>query len=137
MTLAGPNSLGDLSELFNYFEVGLWALAAVVLAAHGLRRAGAVRRDCLIGAAALLAFAGSDWAEAKTGNRWWDPWWLFAWKAACVLTFLVLLVRAVRRTRATRGIHKTPPSPGTPGEGRGEGLLQPGSSAQFRKSPSP
>ena len=95
-------SFREASEFFNYFEVGLWTLAAGVLTVHGLRRSGAVRRECLIGAAALLAFAGSDWAEAKTGNRWWDPWWLFAWKAACVLTFLVLLVRAVRRTRTPR-----------------------------------
>ena len=95
-------SLRDASELYNYFEVGLWTLAAVVLAVHGLRREGMVRRDCFTGAAALLAFAGSDWAEAKTGNTWWDPWWLLAWQAACVLTFLVLLVRAVRRTRSMK-----------------------------------
>jgi hypothetical protein len=113
-------SLRDASAYFNYFEVGLWTFSAVLLGVHGLRRQGPVRRDCLIGAAALLAFAGSDWAEAKTGNTWWDPWWLLAWKAACVLTFLVLLLRAVRRTRATQ---KTPPSPGTPGEGRGEGSV--------------
>jgi hypothetical protein len=113
-------SLRDASELYNYFEVGLWTLAAVVLAVHGLRREGVVRRDSLIGAGALLAFAGSDWAEARTGNTWWDPWWLLAWKAACVLTFLVLLVRGMGRTRATP---KTPPSPGTPGEGRGEGSV--------------
>ena|SRR5687767_13403323 len=102
MTLAQGYTLRDASEWFNYFEVGLWTLAAVVLAAHGMPRRGAVRRDCLIGVAALLAFAGSDWAEAKTGNRWWDPWWLLAWKAACVLTFLVLLVRAVRRSRTRK-----------------------------------
>jgi hypothetical protein len=93
-------NLRDASEFFNDFEVGLWTLAAVVLAVHGLRREGPVRRDCLIGAAVLLAFAGSDWAEAKTGNTWWHPWWLLAWKAACVLTFLALLVRAVRRARS-------------------------------------
>ena len=33
-------NLRDASEFFNYFEVGLWTLAAVVLAAHGLRREG-------------------------------------------------------------------------------------------------
>ena len=110
MVLPPQVNLQEASEYFNYFEVGLWALAAVVLAAHGLRRASVVRRDCLIGAAALLAFAGSDWAEAKTGNRWWDPWWLLAWKAACVLTFLVLLVRAVRRARRSAPMpDATPP----------------------------
>ena len=39
-------NLRDASEYFNYFEVGLWTLAAVVLAVHGLRREGPVRRDC-------------------------------------------------------------------------------------------
>ena len=102
MQMLQASSLRDASAFYNYFEVGLWTLAAVVLALHGLRRQGLVRRDCLVGAAALLAFAGSDWAEAKTGNTWWDPWWLLAWKATCLLTFPVLLVRAVRRTRSTK-----------------------------------
>jgi hypothetical protein len=113
MILPRTYSLRDASEFFNYFEVGLWALAAVVLTLHGLRRSGDVRRDCLIGAAALLAFAGSDWAEARTGNRWWDPWWLLAWKAACVMTFLILLVRAARRLRSARQ---------TPGQPRSGGM---------------
>jgi hypothetical protein len=108
MLLPHAASLRDASEFFNYFEVGLWALAAVVLAVHGLRRSGVVRRDCLIAAAALLAFAGSDWAEARTGNTWWDPWWLLAWKAACVLTFLLLLVRAARRVRSNPSTSQAP-----------------------------
>jgi hypothetical protein len=34
---------------------------------------------------ALAAFGGSDLVEARTG-AWWKPWWLFAWKTACVVS---------------------------------------------------
>ena len=57
----------------------------LILAVYGVRRRGVVRRDCLLAAVVLVAFGASDWFEANTGNEWWHPWWLFLWKAACVL----------------------------------------------------
>jgi peptidoglycan/LPS O-acetylase OafA/YrhL len=88
-----------LPELYNYLEVALWPRLGMTLALHGLRRRGIVRRDSLLAAATLVLFGASDWFEAKTGNEWWHPWWLFLWKALCVLALLILIVRARQRQR--------------------------------------
>src|SRR3954453_17784620 len=87
-------------EVYNYVEVGLWPAMGLVLAAYGLGRRGAARRDSLLAAAALAAFGASDWFEADTGNEWWHPWWLLLWKAACVLALAGLAVLAWRRQAA-------------------------------------
>ena len=92
----------DLALWFNYVEVALWPVVGLVLAVHGLRRTGAVRRDCLIAATVLIAFGASDWFEANEDNEWWRPWWLFCWKAACVVTLAWLLLVAWKRERASR-----------------------------------
>src|SRR3954447_723314 len=88
-----------LPEIYNYLEVALWPAMGLVLAIHGLRRHGVVRRDCLFAAGVLVAFGASDWFEASTGNEWWHPWWLLLWKAACVAALLALLAVAWRRRR--------------------------------------
>jgi hypothetical protein len=46
-------------------------------------------------------FGVSDLVEAQTG-AWWEPWWLFVMKAACVLVF-VLAWRAHRRQERPHG----------------------------------
>ena len=74
----------------------------LLLAVYGLRRRGVARRDCLLAAVVLVAFGASDWFEANTGNEWWHPWWLFLWKAACVLALLALIAVAWRRNRNGR-----------------------------------
>jgi hypothetical protein len=47
----------------------------------------------------------SDLVEARTG-AWWKPWWLFVWKAACVLLMLGGAWRYQRLTK--RGSGGTP-----------------------------
>jgi hypothetical protein len=38
----------------------------------------------------LFAFFGlSDLVEVTTG-AWWRPWWLLAWKAACLLGLIAI-----------------------------------------------
>jgi hypothetical protein len=65
----------------NYAEAGLWtALGAFVL----VRGTGPLR---MVPVVALLAFGISDIVETRTG-AWYRPWWLLAWKAACVLALL-------------------------------------------------
>ena len=92
-----PRNLYDLSEFYNYIEVALWPTLGIAIAMLGLRRRGIVRRDCLIAAGVLVIFGVSDWFEANTGNEWWHPWWLFTWKALCVLALLALIGRAWNR----------------------------------------
>ena len=69
----------DPTRWGNFAEAWLWfGLAAVVLARGG-------RRKCArAGAAWLVLFGGSDLVEMVTG-AWWEPLWLFFWKAACVI----------------------------------------------------
>jgi hypothetical protein len=97
-----PDLLRVLPEVFNYVEVALWPAMGLILAVYGLRQRGGVRRDCLLAAVVLVAFGASDWFEANTGNEWWHPWWLFLWKAACVLALLALIAVAWRRERKER-----------------------------------
>ncbi len=68
-------------------EAAVWLLVAVLLGWQSLRERGAARKALLVLAAVVLAFGGSDLVEMQTG-AWWRPWWLFAWKAACVLLML-------------------------------------------------
>jgi hypothetical protein len=49
-------------------------------------------------AVALLAFGVSDLVETRTG-AWYDPPWLLAWKAACVIAIGVLGVAVYRHRK--------------------------------------
>jgi hypothetical protein len=92
--------LERLAEIYNYVEVALWTALAFAVALYGWRRP-ARRARCLLGASALLAFAGSDFVEARTGNQWWRPWWLLAWKALCIAVLGGLVVSSwIDRRRA-------------------------------------
>lgn len=76
----------------NYAEAGLWAAFAVVAL---IKRTG--RASWLL-AAALLLFGLSDIVETRTG-AWYKPWWLFAWKALCVLCILIFGIAVLRKLR--------------------------------------
>jgi len=86
--------------LSNRIEAGLWFVIALATAIAAFRRRH-LRRDFLIASAAFALFAVSDLVETHTG-AWWRPWWLLAWKAACLVAFLYLLKRHLtRRTPAS------------------------------------
>jgi hypothetical protein len=93
--MRGP--LSEAAELYNYIEIGIWCAIAVIVAIVSLRRTGPVRLRGLLASIALVAFGLSDYAEIRTGAEWWRPWWLLAWKAACVMTLLGLLVISRRK----------------------------------------
>lgn len=86
----------DFFRFANYAEAGLWALLGLGLALGGLRRRGDIRRSAWAGAVILVLFGLSDVVEAGTG-AWWRPWWLLAWKAACIVALTALFVRHYRR----------------------------------------
>jgi hypothetical protein len=54
----------------------------------------------------MLVFGASDLVEMRTG-AWWSPWWLFAWKAACVLLLLAGFVRYFRMVKKCDATAKT------------------------------
>ncbi|OYW77581.1 MAG: hypothetical protein B7Z37_03240 [Verrucomicrobia bacterium 12-59-8] len=87
----------SLHAVFNYAEAGLWLIIALVLAVQ-LRMPRPWRWLLPL---AFVCFGVSDLIEVQTG-AWWEPWWLFVMKAACVLVFL-LAWRAYRRQGRRHG----------------------------------
>ncbi len=85
--------------LANYVESGLWLCVALLLGVVSIRRRDVERRRAWQAAAVFAVFAGSDVVEAHTA-AWWRPWWLLAWKTACVAALLGLLVDYWRRRGA-------------------------------------
>lgn len=81
----------DAPAIFNAFEIFLWAALGLAVFWRGRAGPPRVRRLSRIAAAAFLLFAASDAMELRTG-AWWRPWWLFAWKAACVVALIGCLV---------------------------------------------
>ncbi|HTD65354.1 MAG TPA: hypothetical protein VK846_02340, partial [Candidatus Limnocylindria bacterium] len=61
----------------------------------------ALRPTLLVLALTLAVFGGSDLVEARTG-AWWKPWWLFVWKALCVIGLAGAFRRYYRLTKTPR-----------------------------------
>ena len=85
----------DLERDGNLIEAGVWFFLALALIAYTLRSPTRVRPTLWTLALTLAIFGGSDLVEARTG-AWWKPWWLFVWKAACVIVLLFGFVRYYR-----------------------------------------
>ncbi len=84
----------------NHIEATFWIVVGLISAGYALRRTGALANRCWLAAFLFTMFGFSDVVEVQTG-AWWRPWWLFAWKAVCVLGLLALLADHWRR-RARR-----------------------------------
>jgi hypothetical protein len=80
----------ELIVLGNHIEACFWILLGVAFAGAALRLRAGSRRHCLVAAFVLVVFGCSDLVEAQTG-AWWRPWWLLAWKGACVLALAAIL----------------------------------------------
>ena len=79
----------NLHSIGNQLEAGVWFLVALVCLVKALRSGSKTAWLGIVAAAAFLLFGISDLVEIQTG-AWWRPWWLLAWKAGCVLTFVLL-----------------------------------------------
>src|SRR3954466_12921843 len=88
------DALRDLTKLYNYAEVLIWPAIGLTLLIASFWRTGVVRRDFQLASVVLFAFGVSDYFEAENGNEWWRPWWLFLWKAGCVLALVLILINA-------------------------------------------
>ena len=73
----------------NYIEAFLWFCFAIGFAVNAGKTSGITRINRLITTLIFLFFGGSDIVEVQTG-AWWSPWWLFVWKASCVLSMAIL-----------------------------------------------
>ncbi len=76
---------------FNVIEAGFWMAISLVIVAKGWRSTGRSRIRAGWAAVSFGLFGISDVIEAHTG-AWWEPWWLFVLKTACVLSLLACLV---------------------------------------------
>lgn len=84
--------LFDLERTGNLIEACFWVVFGLALALGGWRRPGTPRRLGLLACVVSIAFGFSDLVEARTG-AWWRPWWLLAWKAACVTGLMLCFLR--------------------------------------------
>jgi len=92
----------DFFRFANYAEACLWALLGLGLAIGGLCHCGAVRRRAWAGAVTRVLFGLSDGVEVRT-RAWWRPWWLRAWKVACIVVLSAPIVAHDRRFRPRGG----------------------------------
>jgi hypothetical protein len=82
-----PRAASTVHAVFNYVEAAIWGVAGLWTIWRSRGEGSTLRVSSCVAAVAFLAFGLSDLVEVRTGT-WYDPWWLFAWKAACVLTLL-------------------------------------------------
>lgn len=93
--------LAALDPIFvwtNRAEGLVWISMGLGIWLWGRRREARQRSLGVQAMVVLILFGVSDFVEATTG-AWWRPWWLFAWKAACVLG-LVWVFGGLLRTGA-------------------------------------
>lgn len=84
----------EFHAIFNYCEAGMWFLIALSLAIWlRMKRPWRWLLPLSFG-----MFGVSDLIEVQTG-AWWEPWWLFVMKAACVLVFLLAFIERRRQER--------------------------------------
>ena len=83
-----PGSCMNLERDGNLIEAGVWFLLAITLFVHTLRSEKRLRATLFVLVVTLAIFGCSDLVESRTG-AWWRPWWLLAWKAACVIVLLL------------------------------------------------
>ncbi len=87
-----------MARMFNFVEGIFWVFVGACFLISLVRPNR--RRAKVIAAATFAAFGASDFMEMRTG-AWWSPWWLLAWKTACIAAMLTLLIWYVRDTRPT------------------------------------
>jgi hypothetical protein len=62
-------------------------------------RAGACEANIALAGKHARNLGASDIVESRTG-AWWRPWWLFAWKAVCVIALLFLFASYFRSNKS-------------------------------------
>jgi hypothetical protein len=102
----------DLERDGNLIEAGVWFLLAVVLFFHTMRSEARLRSTLIVLVSVIAIFGVSDLVEARTG-AWWKPWWLFAWKAACVavLFFGFLYYHRLTKKAYAKAVNAEPTLP--------------------------
>lgn len=93
-----------LTDAFNAVEAAWWIVLGIgfLITAPQHREAQQHNsRRRVLTSAWLIAFGVSDAVEFHTG-AWWRPWWLFAWKATCIVALITLGSSYYRERRDAR-----------------------------------
>lgn len=88
----------DIERDGNLIEAAFWFVLGFVGFFYSWRREPILRPALRLLSIVLVIFGASDLVESRTG-AWWEPWWLFIWKALCVLAMLGCFVRYYRLTK--------------------------------------
>jgi hypothetical protein len=88
----------DLERDGNLIEAGVWFLLSLALFVYTMRVEKRLRPVLFVLVVTLAVFGGSDVVEARTG-AWWRPWWLFVWKALCVIILFFGFLTYYRMTK--------------------------------------
>jgi hypothetical protein len=88
---------------FNLLEAAMWLVLGTIVAVRARLAVPRLRRVGFVAASALIAFAGTDIVEARTG-AWFRPWWLLVYNGLCIAVLLGCYVayRFVREVPANR-----------------------------------
>jgi hypothetical protein len=98
----------DYPFVYNSIEIGIWAAFGIGFVLAAIAHAGAIRIRCALAAVVFFLFGASDAVELYTG-AWWRPWWLFTWKALCVISLLGLYRdNVLSRVRREKQVTETP-----------------------------
>jgi hypothetical protein len=74
---------------FNLFEAFLWGIFGGICCIAGFRKKRYAKIFFPL-AYLFILFGYSDCAEVTTGF-WYRPWWLFCWKAFCLIGIIILI----------------------------------------------
>ena len=77
----------------NVVEAALWVVVAGIVLVKWRHKTAAF---------VLVAFGISDLVETQTG-AWYEPPWLLAWKAACVIALLLIVGSMWNKRRRSAG----------------------------------
>jgi len=80
----------DAATIYNYFEVFLWLVFALVFFVPACRRGEKNRLFCICGGLIFVWASLSEYYEVQTG-AWWTPWWMLCWKISFIVPFVLML----------------------------------------------
>ena len=85
----------DLERDGNLIEAGVWFVLSLALLVYTFRSEKRFRPFLFVLVFTLAIFGASDLVEARAG-AWWKPWWLFVWKAVCIVVLFFGFVHYYR-----------------------------------------
>ena len=99
----------DIAVVFNFCEAALWFTISAVFFYKFLSATTLLKPFGISLPLAFFVFGISDLIESQTGT-WWEPWWLFVVKTACVLVILQAWLVHLRTQRAKKRALQEPPT---------------------------